>query len=314
MRQRTPLRAALLAGSAIALIVAAAPAGAAQSTSSSPTPLSVTAVSQHSARLSQVDVRNVQRGATVRTRTQGQVGSFLAAHSGLLHRFASAGPASSASQIHPAQGTGFINEGNDEGSFADQSVSTSLHPTNADTTIYTPTMYPAGGSCIEVSTVYTASTQAVEAWDWCNHIDFEASVAINSDFISRYTNGSGACSAEILRTNASSNTWTAYLYDYSTSSYDTLYTSSGTSQAGTTGWDVNELYSDVQSNGQSYACTDMAGITFSADDIQVDLGGTWQAASPSNSNTEFDQPAPNFDCSAMSYQMINQYNHWQVLD
>jgi hypothetical protein len=309
MRARTHrlLGAGLLAGSAIALIVAATPA-LASATSAAPTPLTPTA-----ARTAHAAVRNELRGAQARAATKGQDQSFLAAHAGLLPRSARS-PKAPADTIHPAQGTAFVNEGNDQGAFSTQSVTTQLHPTDGGTTIYTPTMYPAGGSCIEVTTVYTSGTQAVEAWDWCNKIDFEASVPIDSSFLSRYTNGTGAYTVQITQTDASSNTWAAYLYDYSTSSYDTLFTSSGSTQAGNTGWDINELYSNVQSDGQSYACTDMANLTFSADNIQVDLGGTWTAASPSNSDTEFDQPASAFDCPAMQYQMITQYSHWQVVD
>lgn len=294
------LGAGLLAGSVLALVVAATPAAAAPALST--------------ARVSNSPVRGEISGAAARDATQGQVHSFLAAHAGLLPRSART-PRSSAETIHPAQGTGFVNEGNDQGAMATQSVTTSLHPTNGGTTIYTPTMYPAGGSCIEVTTVYTSDTQAVEAWDWCNQIDFEASVPIDSSFLSKYTNGTGAYTVQIRQTDAgSSNTWTAYLYDYTTGEYDTFYTSSGSTQAGDTGWDVNELYSDLQSDGQSYACTDMANLTFSATNIQVDLGGVWTAASPSNSDTEFDQPASAFHCDAMRYQMITKYNHWQVLD
>jgi hypothetical protein len=218
-----------------------------------------------------------------------------------------------AATIHPSAGTAFIDKGNDQGAFATQSVVTTMRPTNGGTTIYTPTLYPAGGSCIEVTTVYTNTTQAVEAWDWCNHIDFEASVAINSSFLTKYTNGASAYTVEIVKTNASTNTWVAYLYNYSTKAYDTFYTSSGSSQAGTTGWDVNELYSNVQSNGQSYACTDMAGKTFSASNIQVDLGGAWTAAVPGNSDTRFDSGDAAFDCPSRTYQMITQYSHWQVV-
>jgi hypothetical protein len=179
--------------------------------------------------------------------------------------------------------------------------------------IYTPTMYPAGGSCIEVTTVYDSATQAVEAWDWCNHIDFEASVPINASFLSRYTNGSSAYAVEIAQTNTGNNTWTAYLYDYQTSTYDTLYTSSGSTQAGTTGWDINELYSDVDSGGQSKACADLSGRTFTSSGIQVNLNGSWRAASPSNADTRYDHPASDFDCADMRYQMINKYDHWQVV-
>lgn len=290
----------LLAGAAIALAVTATPAAAAPSAGAVPMSFSV----------SHADVHGVVRGQAVRQQTAGQIATFRAAHEGLIHGPQAARP--KATQIHPAQGTAFVDEGNDEGSFAVQSVTTNLHPTDGGTTIYTPTMYSAGGSCVEITTVYTSSVQAVEAWDWCQRIDFEASVPINAAFLSRYTNGTGAYTAELLRTNATNNTWTAFLFDYTTNSYDTLFTSSGTSQAGTTGWDVNELYSNVASNGQSFACADLAGKTFSGSNIQVDLGGTWTAASPSNSDTRFNQPASGFDCPSMSFQMVTQYSHWQV--
>jgi hypothetical protein len=289
----------LLAGVAMALAVAATPAVA----RSAAVPLSVINASH-------ADVRGVLRGPAVRQQTAGQIGTFLATHAGLIHGPRAARP--KATRIHPAQGTAFVDEGNDQGSFAVQSVTTNLHPTNGGTTIYTPTMYSAGGSCIEITTVYTSSVQAVEAWDWCQRIDFEASVPISAAFLSRYTNGTGAYTAEILRTNATNNTWTGFLFDYTTNSYDTLFTSSGTSQAGTTGWDVNELYSNVDSNGQSFACADLAGKMFSGSNIQVDLDGTWTAASPSNSDTRFNQPASGFDCPSMSFQMVTQYSHWQV--
>jgi hypothetical protein len=303
----------LLAGSALALVVAATPAVATPAVANTAVAnTAVAAPASGTARVSNSAVQGEITGAAARTATRSQVSSFVAAHAGLLPR--SARMPQSAQTIHPAQGTGFVNKGNDQGAMATQSVSTSLHPTNGGTTIYTPTMYPAGGSCIEVTTVYTNTTQAVEAWDWCNQIDFEASVPINSSFLSKYTNGTGAYTVQIKQTNSGNNTWTAYLYDYTKGAYDTFYTSSGSTQAGDTGWDVNELYSNLQSNGQSYACTDMANLTFSATNIQLDLGGTWTAASTSNSDTEFDQPASAFHCNAMKYQMITKYNHWQVLD
>jgi hypothetical protein len=301
--------ATLLAGSAIALVVAATPATAAPTATAVPaipTPMSLT----QAMTTAHPDVHGVVRGAAVRAQTANQVSTFLDAHAGLVNGPLVIHP--NATQIHPAQGTAFVDKGNDQGSFATQSVTTNLKPANGGTTIYTPTMFSAGGSCIEITTVYTSVTQAVEAWDWCVHINFEAAVPINSAFLTRYTNGTGAYTAEILRTNASNNTWTGYLFDYTTNTYDTLFTSTGTTQAGTTGWDVNELYSNVMSNGQSFACSDLAGKTFSANNIQVDLGGTWTAAAPSNSDTRFNQPASAFDCQSMSFQMISQYNHWQV--
>jgi hypothetical protein len=279
-----------------AVVLMASPADAATVSPTAPT--------------SQADVAGVQRGDAVRQATAQQTESFLTAHEGLLGRRLSGHAVAAPATIHPSAGTAFINKGNNSGASAAQSVSTAVHPANGGTTIYTPTLYPAGGSCIEVTTVYTNVTQAVEAWDWCNHINFEASVAINSAFVSKYTSG-GAYTTQIVKTTG--NTWVAYLYNYSTKAYDKLYTSSGNTQAGTTGWDVNELYSELQSNGQSYACADMAGKTFSANNIQVRLGSTWTAANTSNSDTRFDSGDAAYDCSSRSYQMITQYSHWLVV-
>jgi hypothetical protein len=280
-----------VAAAALSLVAAATPANAGPAT----------------------EVQGVHRGAEVRAQTASQVGSFLAAHDGLIGHRAGAGARSAAAQIHPTQGTAFKDAGTNRGAFANQSVTTALHPANGDTVVYTPTLYPAGGSCIEVTTVYTASSQAVEAWDWCNNIDFEAAVPIDSNFLSRYTSGSGSYAVDIAQTNSASNTWTAYLYDYQSKAYDTLYTSSGSTQAGTVGWDINELYSAVNGQGRSYACVDMAGKTFSSSGIQVNLNGSWTAASTSNSDTRFDRPAAEFDCGDRTFQMVNKYDHWQVV-
>ncbi|MFI9387256.1 hypothetical protein [Kutzneria sp. NPDC052558] len=291
MRANTLRRIGVAMAAGTAIVLMAAPADAAPATATPTAPVS------------HQQVAGAQAG------TAGLKDGFIQAHANMLGRTL-AGHAAQAT-IHPSAGTAFLDKGNNQGAFAAQSVTTALHPTNSGTTIYTPTLFPAGGSCIEVTTVYTTSVQAVEAWDWCNHIDFEASVPINASFVSKYTSG-GAYTTEILKTGA--NTWVAYLYNYSTKAYDTLYTSSGNTQVGTTtGWDVNELYSSVQSNGQSYACTDMAGKTFSANNIQVNLGGTWTAASASNSDTRYDTGNASFDCPSRSYQMISPYSHWQVV-
>lgn len=297
MRKSILRRVGAVMTAGVAVVLLATPANSAQGNTIRATP-------SPQAKVSNQPVAGRQAG------TADQKDAFLTAHASMLGREL---VGHAAATIHPSAGTAFVDKGNDQGAFATQSVVTNMRPANGGTTIYTPTLYPAGGSCIEVTTVYTNSTQAVEAWDWCNHINFEASVAINSTFVAKYTNGANGYTVEIARTNSSNNTWTAYLYNYQSQSWDTFYTSSGSSQAGTTGWDVNELYSNVQSNGQSYACADMAGKTFSASSIQVDLGGTWQAAAPGNSDTRFDSGDAAYDCSSRSYQMITQYSHWQVV-
>ncbi|WP_333769378.1 hypothetical protein [Streptomyces sp. IBSBF 2435] len=216
--------------------------------------------------------------------------------------------------IHPAQGTSFKSASGADGSCATQSVSTQLTVADTATTIYTPTMYPPGGSCVELVTVYTKSVRSVSAWDWCKSVNFAASVTINSSFLSTYTNGSGAYTGRVIRTSAAANTWTAALYNYSTARWDTLFTQSGTNKSGRTdGWDIEELYSTVGSSGRAYSCDDMAGVTFESSSISVRNNGVWSSASPANSDTHYDQPNSAFYCPARSYQMISVYDHWKAV-
>ncbi|MBY8882186.1 hypothetical protein [Actinacidiphila acidipaludis] len=214
--------------------------------------------------------------------------------------------------IHPAQGTAFKALSGADGSCATQSVSTQLTVRDSYTTIYTPTMYPPGGSCVELVTVYTNSTRSVSAWDWCKSVNFAASVTINSSFLSTYTNGSGAYTGRVIRTSTASNTWAAALYNYTTGRWDTLFTQSGTNQSGRTdGWDIEELYSTVQSSGRAYSCDDMAGVTFESSGISVRNNGTWSTATSANADTHYDQPNSAFYCPTRSYQMISTYDHWK---
>lgn len=248
------------------------------------------------------------RGAAARTRMAGAAADFRAAHRDLLP---GARP-SLAAQIHPAQGTSLTNVSGTGGVVATQSFSSTLTVARSGTTIYTPTLYPAGGSCIEITTVYTSGQRSVSVWDWCNDITFVVSVPIDSTFLGTYASG-GFYSAEVLRTSSSPNTWVAYLYNYANSTWQTLYTSSGSTQAGTSGWDVYELYSDVAANGTSYACTDMAGTTFEARSIRQYINGSWVDAAPGNAGTAYDQPHDNFKCPDMTYQMVSQYDNWRAV-
>jgi hypothetical protein len=216
--------------------------------------------------------------------------------------------------IHPAQGTAFKALAGADGSCATQSVAPGLTVKDPYTTIYTPTMYPAGGSCVELVTVYTQSVRAVSAWDWCRSVNFAASVPINSSFLSTYTNGTGAYTGRVIRTSAASNTWSAALYNYTTGRWDTLFTQSGTNQSGRTdGWDIEELYSTVAAGGQAYSCGDMAGLTFESSNISVRNNGVWSAATSANSDTHYDQPNSAFYCPTRSYQMITAYSHWKAV-
>lgn len=218
--------------------------------------------------------------------------------------------------IHPAQGTAFKQLAGADGSCASQSVTTAMTIGDSYTTIYTPTMYPPGGSCVELVTMYTASVHAVAAWDWCHSIAFEASVPIDSGFLATYTGGGAvpAYTGRVIRTDAGSNTWTAQLYNRTTGRWDTLYTQSGANQSGRSdGWDINELYSRTDGSGVAYSCRAMSGLTFESSGISVRVNGQWSAATSANSDTHYDQPDSAFRCPDRRYEMVSAYDHWRVV-
>jgi hypothetical protein len=218
--------------------------------------------------------------------------------------------------IHPAQGTSFKQLPGADGSCAVQSVSTAVHISDGYTTVYTPTMYPPGGSCVELVTMYTASVRAVAAWDWCRSIAFEASVPIDSGFLATYTGGGSvpAYTGRVIRTGAASNTWTAQLYNHTTGRWDTLYTQSGTNQSGRSdGWDIDELYSQTDGSGTAYSCSAMSGITFESSGISVRVNGQWSPATSANSDTHYDQPDSAFHCPGRQYGMVSPYDHWRAV-
>jgi hypothetical protein len=257
-------------------------------------------------------VQGVQRGAGIALRNAGAVHAFRVLHEGLLHP-AKAGPATT---IHVNVGTSFNPSSSVLGSQAQQSVSTKIHASKTGTYLYTPTMYPSGGtqgSCIEVTTAYTFGSAAVAAWDWCHAINFVAEVQITKSFMKTYT-VNGHYSVQIVQTDAATNQWTAYLYNDTTNAWEQLFQQSGTSQISpsTAGWDVYELYSDLASNGQSYACADLAGRTIDARKILIDRAGTWKSASPKISGHAYDQPLANFHCDGITYTVLSPNDHFAV--
>ncbi|MET7639647.1 hypothetical protein [Streptomyces sp. NPDC005438] len=216
--------------------------------------------------------------------------------------------------LHPAQGTAFLERDGNDGACATHSVSREVNVTEGSTTIYTPTLYPAGGSCIELVTVYTQSQATVSAWDWCETVSFQASVPIDDAFVKSYTDGSSpAYTGRVVRTDEGANTWTAELYNHETGQWDELYTKSGTTQGRNDGWDIYELYSSTNDQGRAHSCDAMAGQTFESTNITVRNGGQWSAASPDNSNTGYDQPDDAFKCPERTYEMVNQYDHWKAV-
>ena len=176
-------------------------------------------------------------------------------------------------------------------------------------------MYPPGGSCVELVTVYTQSVRAVSAWDWCQSVSFAASVTIDSSFLSTYTNGTGAYTGRVVKTSAASNTWSADALQLRDRPAGTRCSrQSGTNQSGRTdGWDIEELYSTVGSSGQAELLRRQAGVTFESSNIAVRNNGTWSAATSANADTHYDSPNSAFYCSSRSYQMISTYDHWKAV-
>ena len=259
-------------------------------------------------------VSGVRYGADVTVANPQSVHAFKVLHRDLIAR--SRGASGSAiDTIHPSDGTSF--DASTVGSQATQSVSTKIKPARGDTTLYTPTMYPSGGStpgsCIEMSTAYFASSQVVAAWDWCKAITFVAEIPIDKSFIKTYTKHHNY-TTQIVQTKASDNTWTSYLYNYKSGKWETFFTQNGTSELqGVQGWDVYELYSEVDGNGQSYACADLEGRRIEAQGIKVGVGGKLVPATSDNAGNAYDHADSDFYCDSFSYDMIKPFSHWRAV-
>lgn len=297
---------------AVGVVVAASAMGPAQaSTAPSPSPVAGmgSPVPDPNAAAGG-EVAGVRRGAQVSGNEIAEVQRFRAAHDSVLPRTSSSARQAPRT-IHPAQGTALLNADGVDGASATHSVAPRLTITTASSTVYAPTIYPPSGACIEVSTRYTKGTRDVAAWDWCGSINFAAVVPIDENFLAKYTTGGGGYSVRIVQTDRASNAWTASLFNYKANTWDTLLRSSGSSQGGHGGWDIYELYSEVDATtGESNACGDVKGATFDASHITVRSGGQWAAAGAGNADTHYDQPAANFDCPSRQYDMVNDYDHW----
>lgn len=169
------------------------------------------------------------------------------------------------------------------------------NPSDPDT-VYAPTFLPnAKQGCIEVTTWYNAGSAQIGAWNWCDPkgaYGFQAGVPIDQNFLGTYTNGDSAYRVWQQQTDASSNTWTAYLYNYKTQAWDSLFTSSGTSglanyPAGF-GWNMWEVYTNYNaSTGQGWYCGDFTPQRWTSRDLSLlPPGGSWTKADASSTNVD----------------------------
>jgi len=254
-------------------------------------------------------VHGLQTGRHISVNTAANTRRFLTLHRQMRNAFH--GKTGSVATLHEYVGTSFDDLAGFNGAQATQSVSTKIHVGNAGTTLYMPTMYP-NDACIEVTTAYFFGSRAVAAWDWCKAIRFVAQVTINKRFVTTYTVNNNY-TTQIVRTNPSTNEWTAYLYNYKTASWDTLFKQSGTGQTGLAeGRDIYELYSEQMSNGQSYACVDLKRKRVESQNIQVQIGSTWNVADPAHAGDDYDVPLANFHCNSLHYHMLTQFSHWKA--
>jgi hypothetical protein len=309
---RTYRNLALSAGAAIAsaslMLAGAVASTAAQPGTSDRAPASGSVVPSSTAPHSG-HVAGVQYGPGISANSHAAVHAFRVLHKGLF--------ATGKQQAGPALDTIHVNVGSSfntdtVGSQASQSVSTKIHAGPNTPVLYTPTMYPSGGSCIEMSTAYFPDQNIVAAWDWCQAITFVAQVNINKKFKKTYTK-KGFYSTQILQTDKATNTWTSYLYNYKLDKWETFYSQHGTSQVGlAAGWDIYEIYSELKGDGQSYACDDLRGKTIEAKGIKVGVDGTLVKADPSNSGHIYDHPLSDFHCDDMTYDIVKPYSHWVV--
>jgi Ricin-type beta-trefoil lectin domain len=209
------------------------------------------------------------------------------------------------------------------GAQAMQSLNPNLKlPSTSPDTIYSPTLDPSGLTCIEMSTIYVASTDEVGAWDWCAASPGFAKVSvINSSFLSTYTttvSGQPFYSVQDVQTNPTTNSWTSYLYNYSTGAWNSFYTSANTSKLGNSGggWDMSEVYTNYNSStSEGDYCSQASGSNLESNDLEYQLssGGSWVSATTSNSSLNLAEPrGADLGCAVNDYWLPTANDNWKV--
>ncbi|MBM7774718.1 hypothetical protein JOD54_004922 [Actinokineospora baliensis] len=209
---------------------------------------------------------------------------------------------------------------NADGMVATHSVIPTLRLSNRSDVVYAPTMKPTSHSCIEVVTAYgLGQAPQLWAWDWCKSVSPAKVVPIDTAFLSKYTttvNGRQAYTIQVLRTNASTNSWTASLYNNTTRAWDALFTQSGSDKSTLNeGWDIFEIYATHNNaTGSAYYCTDARGAVFESTAIQLRINGQWTPATATNSPlrpTATPRPA-DYDCPTLKFQATTPNSAWRV--
>jgi hypothetical protein len=175
---------------------------------------------------------------------------------------------------------------------ATQSVNPGIvAPNSTSDFLYAPTLFPIGSGTVEMTTIYDATGDSVGAWNWgAGQQDFAKTTPVNASFLATYATKVGSqyyYSVQDLLTNAKTNAWTAYLYDYKTKGWDTFYSSSGQAPfPGDVGWDIDEMYTNYnKSAAEGDYCAATHGDLFASTGLEYKLtsSGTWTSATSANS-------------------------------
>ncbi|MEV5573035.1 carbohydrate-binding protein [Spirillospora sp. NPDC052269] len=241
--------------------------------------------------------------------------AFRALHQARLGRNA---PDALREQVHefwgvePAAGT-------HDGLMATHSVDPSYQVSYADDFTYAPTT-KAASSCMEVTTVYSQAVgNELWAWDWCGSGGPAVEIPMDASFEHTYTtqvNGHAAYTVQLVRTNASTNAWTAYLYNYTTNTWSSFFSQSGQDTSALPyGWDIFEIYASRDSStGNAYYCADAKNVVFESSSIELRHNGAWTPATSSDSPWEpVTSPNPSdYMCPTLKFTRASANDHWLV--
>ncbi|WP_412541844.1 carbohydrate-binding protein [Longispora sp. K20-0274] len=264
-------------------------------------------------------VAAIPDGPAAQARRAEAVAKFRELHG--LRATEKAQPAAVAQQLHHFWGVEPTASSGD-GLQATQSVVPNWRTSKDGDFMYTPTMKPPGGSCIEVTTAYwrygTTLTNEVWAWDWCGGDGPKKEVNIDSAFLAKYTtvDGRPAYTVKVEKTNAANNTWTAFLFNYQTNAWDTFYAKGGSDTSGLDyGWDIFEFYASKNpATGQAYYCADMPNTGFDSSAIKLRKNGVWSPATAANSPWEpyVNPTGSTYWCNSLKFQKVGANDHWTV--
>lgn len=205
-------------------------------------------------------------------------------------------------------------DGGADGTQATQSVIANMQLSTSGDFVYAPTLKPPSSSCIENVTAYQAN-QAPQlwAWDWCGTQGPQKTLNIDDSFLKTYTqkvNGRDAYSIQEVQTDAGGNSWTTYLYNVTTKSWESFYTSKGTdnSKLGH-GWDLFEIYANPQPN---YCDNIPSGGAFESSSIMDRSGGESGKWAPLTADNAPIEKLGEFRCDSLQFDMVHPNDDFVV--